>query len=154
MKAILFVLIIVSSGLLVNAQSLQDMVCKTWRGFGQGLTDKAECSASINVTCACLFDVIPEIIEFFKTMDFSKLGHLIADVYMVVWEGIKQWNVCNYFVYLVNFFPHLIKFFSDIFNNWMKIKDYVFAFYTAYLMGDYYSAGLALGKAVAVILRD
>jgi hypothetical protein len=153
MKAILFVLILASSSLLVKAE-LEDLVCLTWRGFGQGLTDKAECSASINVTCACLFDVLPELLEFFKTMDFSKLGHLIADLYEVIWEGLKQWNTCNYFVYLVNFFPHLIKFFSDIFNNWLKIKDYIFAFYLSYMSGDYYSAGLALGKAMKVILAD
>ncbi len=153
MKALLFVLILASSALFVKAD-MEDMVCKTWRGFGQGLTDKAECSASINVTCACLFDVIPELVEFFKTMDFSKLGKLIADLYEVIWEGLKQWNTCNYFVYLVNFIPHLIKFFSDIFTNWLKIKDYLFAFYLAYVSGDYYSAGLALGKAMKVILSD
>ena len=153
MKAILFVLLLASSTFALKA-SLEDMVCLTWRGFGLGLTDKTDCAASINTTCACLFDVIPELLEFFKTMDFSKLGHLIADVYMVIWESIKQWNTCNYFVYLVNFFPHLIKFFSDLFNNWIKIKDYIFAFYFAYISGDYYSAGLALGKAMKVILSD
>ena len=152
MKATLILLALACATLMAKAD-MEETVCNTWAGFGEGLTS-VQCAQSINTTCASIFDVIPELIEFFKTMDFSKLGKLIADLYTSVWESIKQWNICSYFKYLVNFIPHIIKFFEDIFNNWIKIKDYAVCFYTCFVNGDYYQAGICLGHVAKVILSD
>ena len=151
MKFILLIALIGTS--FCYSADIETLVCETWRGWGEGMTG-AECSASIKTSCAAIFDVIPEMIEFFKTFDFSKIGKLFADLYVAITESIAQWKYCKYAEYAVNFIPHLIKFFGDFWNNIQKIQMDAFCVYASFVNGDYYAAGVCLGHIFKVILAS
>eukprot|EP00830_Metopus_es_P021145 TRINITY_DN8711_c0_g1_i1.p1 TRINITY_DN8711_c0_g1~~TRINITY_DN8711_c0_g1_i1.p1 ORF type:complete len:191 (+),score=37.35 TRINITY_DN8711_c0_g1_i1:39-611(+) len=152
MKTFIFLLALLGASWCYSAD-IETIVCETWRGWGEGLTGE-QCAVSIKISCAAIFDVVPELIEFFKTFDFSKIGKLFSDLYITITESIKQWSVCKYMTYFANFFPHLIRFFSDFWNNFKKIQMDAFCVYASWVAGDYYAAGICLGHIFKVILAS
>ncbi len=152
MKTAVLLLFALSCGALCDQSTiLETLVCETWKGWGQGFAG-TDCSASINVSCASMFDVVPELIEFFTTFDFSKLGHLVDDIYLAVVEAINEFTACKYLEYLTDFFPHLYRFFSEIGTNWQRIHTDVMCIVTMWPVGEYYNGGVCLGHIWKVIL--
>ena len=132
---------------------ISTVVCETWRGWGQGFASE-ECGISINTSCNAIFDVIPELIDFFITFDFNKIGKLFVDVYRAFIETSKQISVCKYFVYFIDFIPHLWRFFVNIGSNWQKIQFSAACVVVEFSNGKYYEAGICLGKIFQVIIAS
>lgn len=129
-----------------------NVLCEVWRGWGQSFAGD-NCSASINMSCSSIFDVIPEIIEFVKTMDWSKLGKLCEDVYLSIKGLIKQFVDCKYATYFVEFFPHFLKFITHFMDYFSKIQMDVFGLYMSIISGQFYQAGVFLGNICKTIIN-
>ena len=153
MKTLLLLLAVVGAMSYETDKSdiFKTLVCDTWRGWGEGFAS-VNCGISINSSCEALFDVIPELIDFFTTFDFSKLGKLVQDIYTAIKEGINQFNVCNYFTYFVGVFGHLYRFLTNFLTYWQSIQADAIGFISNWAMADYYHAGICLGRIWKVIL--
>ena len=150
MRTVILFLIVIGA---VSCSQLQstNMVCELWRGWGSSFAGEI-CSASINSSCTAVFEVVPDLIEFFMTFDFSNIGKLINNVYTAIKQTITQVVDCKYAVYLVNFIPHLVTFIANIGANFQKIQMDVFGFYMSITTGQFYQAGIFLGNIFKTII--
>ena len=151
MKSLLILLAIIS--ICRCADPIREAICETYRGWGEGFAG-TECGVSTNTSCTAVLDVLPELVTFFITLDFTKIGALVQDIYRAVVETGKQFSVCKFFQYFIGFFPHVYRFFRDILTNWMKIQGDVLCVFQNWAIHDYYHSGLCLGNIWKIILAE
>ena len=153
MKSFIVILVLLGGAFAEIETAPVPTLCLVWSGWGQGLAGD-DCKNSIASGCVHILDVIPELIDFFTNMDWSKLGKLVDDLYVSVTEMIKQYNVCNYLAIFINFFPHVFKFLGNLLENIKKIQMDLICVTTTIMTGDYYSCGICMGHITKVILSD
>eukprot|EP00826_Nyctotherus_ovalis_P029881 TRINITY_DN236_c0_g2_i1.p1 TRINITY_DN236_c0_g2~~TRINITY_DN236_c0_g2_i1.p1 ORF type:complete len:162 (-),score=43.95 TRINITY_DN236_c0_g2_i1:32-517(-) len=152
MKYFLLILALASVASCYRAD-VQTVVCDLWRGWGFGFAGEV-CSATVNKTCSCIFDVAPKLKEFFQTFDFSKLVDMFLDLYQVVYGTIMQFTDCKYLERFANFFTHIINFFKDFSKNFELIRVDIAGFIASLKTGDYFTAGNFLGNIFKIIFAS
>jgi len=139
MKTILIFTLIITCGFAAEFSyeelrfDIEAAVCDTWHGLGEVWSGPV-CSASIQKSCAAIFDVIPEIIHFFTTWDFEMIRKLVDDIYVTINETIQQFHICNYTQHAIKIYEYLemmFEFLPHIFRFIFRIPTRITA-----LIGD------------------
>jgi len=144
-NSILILFLTVTAIYAFQANTIQDLVCETWRGWGENWVD-LNCSLSLNASCVAAFDIVPRFFTFITTFDFSHLGIFFTDIWTVLIESIKQPWICNFGTSTIGrisllVWPYAGYLVFNIFRRWATIEMSLSCTIMFAASGEYYKAG-------------